>query len=51
MKRYKNISGGILLEVLFMLAIIIAIFPFIQSNAKKRSDAIRNQMVVDLNPQ
>ncbi len=46
MKRYKNISGGILLEVLFMLAIIIAIFPFIQSNAKKRSDAIRNQMVV-----
>ncbi|MBR1544896.1 MAG: hypothetical protein IJ638_03060 [Alphaproteobacteria bacterium] len=46
MKKDKSISGGILLEVIFMLAIMVAIFPFIQSNAKKKSDTIRNQMVV-----
>ncbi|MCR5507027.1 MAG: hypothetical protein K6F04_04230 [bacterium] len=46
MNKNKNVSGGILLEVIFMLAIMVAIFPFIQSNVKKRTDAIRNQMVV-----
>ena len=46
MKKNKSVSGGILLEVVFMLAIMVAIFPFIQSRAKKRSDAIRNQMVI-----
>ena len=46
MKKNKSVNGGILLEVLFMLGIMIAIFPFIQSDVKKRTDAIRNQMVV-----
>ena len=45
-RKDKSVSGGILLEVIFMLAIMVAIFPFIQRDAKKRSDSLRNQMVV-----
>ncbi len=46
MKKNKSVSGGILLEVIFMLAIMVAIFPFIQRDAKRRSDTLRNQMIV-----
>ena len=46
MKKDRSSSGGILLEVIFMLAIMLAVFPIMQANMKKRTDAIRNQMVV-----
>lgn len=41
----KSCSGGILLEVLLMLAIMMVIFPFMQKDIKKRTDNIRNQKV------
>ncbi len=47
MKKNKSVNGGILLEVLFMLSIMIGIFPIIQKNTKKRTDEIRNKMVVN----
>ena len=47
MKKNKSVNGGILLEVLFMLSIMIGIFPIIQRNTKKRTDEIRNKMVVN----
>lgn len=45
-KNLKNDNGGILLEVLLMLAILMVIFPIMQRDIKKRTDNIRNQMVV-----
>ena len=45
-KNFKNCSGGILLEVLFMLAILMLIFPIMQKDVKKRTDEIRNTAVV-----
>ena len=47
MKKNNSVNGGILLEVLFMLSIMIGIFPIIQRNTKKRTDEIRNKMVVN----
>ena len=38
--------GGMLLEVILMLSIMIAIFPFMQKQAKKRSDDLRNKQVI-----
>ncbi len=45
-KNLKNVSGGILLEVLLMLAILMVVFPIMQKDIKKRTDNIRNQMVI-----
>lgn len=45
-KNFKNVSGGLLLEVLFMLAILMIIFPIMQKDMKKRTENLRNQMVV-----
>ncbi len=45
-KNFKNVGGGLLLEVLFMLAILMIIFPIMQKDMKKRTDNLRNQMVI-----
>lgn len=45
-KSNKNNSGGMLLEVLFMVAILMVIFPMLQKNVKNKSDALRNSLVV-----
>ncbi len=46
LKKYKNVSGGMLLEIILMLAVMMSIFPIMQRNIKKRTDNIRNQMVI-----
>ncbi|MDR1477114.1 MAG: hypothetical protein LBI17_03230 [Rickettsiales bacterium] len=44
--RKSGERGSMLMEVLLMLAILIAVFPIIQKNIKERSDRARNDLVV-----
>ncbi len=45
-KIFKNDNGGLLLEILLMLGIMMVLFPFMQKDIKKRTDNLRNQMVI-----
>ena len=45
-KKYRNVNGGVLLEVLLMLSVMIVLFPIVHGKVKKRTDEIRNQMIV-----
>ncbi len=45
-KNRKDVSGALLLEMLFMIAIMLVIFPIIYRSIEGRTDEIRNKMIV-----
>jgi len=49
MRRYirnKAEQGALMMEVILMIAILLAVFPVVQRNARRRADDLRNQYVI-----